>query len=249
MEKLRIVNLKKNYGNFEAVHDVSFELHRGECIGILGINGAGKSSILKMIYSATSITSGAVFIDGKDITENRAESKSKLGIVTQDDMLDSTLTVLENLIAHGICYDISKQDVQKRALELLKFVNLEGHQNKKIGELSGGMRRRVSLARALLNNPEIIILDEPTVGLDIQSRNIIWDKLQELKDRGIAIIITSHYMNEIEKLSDRILIIHSGIVSAEGTVSDLFVLHKQSNLEDLFLKLTKSNREEERYNE
>ncbi|MFC3928816.1 ABC transporter ATP-binding protein [Streptococcus caprae] len=249
MEKLRIVNLKKNYGNFEAVHDVSFELHRGECIGILGINGAGKSSILKMIYSATSITSGAVFIDGKDITENRAESKSKLGIVTQDDMLDSTLTVLENLIAHGICYDISKQDVQKRALELLKFVNLEGHQNKKIGELSGGMRRRVSLARALLNNPEIIILDEPTVGLDIQSRNIIWDKLQELKDRGIAIIITSHYMNEIEKLSDRILIIHSGIVSAEGTVSDLFVLHKQNNLEDLFLKLTKSNREEERYNE
>lgn len=249
MEKLRIVNLKKNYGNFEAVHDVSFELHRGECIGILGINGAGKSSILKMIYSATSITSGAVFIDGKDITENRAESKSKLGIVTQDDMLDSTLTVLENLIAHGICYDISKQDVQKRALELLKFVNLEGYQNKKIGELSGGMRRRVSLARALLNNPEIIILDEPTVGLDIQSRNIIWDKLQELKDRGIAIIITSHYMNEIEKLSDRILIIHSGIVSAEGTVSDLFVLHKQNNLEDLFLKLTKSNREEERYNE
>lgn len=249
MEKLRIVNLKKNYGNFEAVHDVSFELHRGECIGILGINGAGKSSILKMIYSATSITSGAVFIDGKDITENRAESKSKLGIVTQDDMLDSTLTVLENLIAHGMCYDISKQDVQKRALELLKFVNLEGHQNKKIGELSGGMRRRVSLARALLNNPEIIILDEPTVGLDIQSRNIIWDKLQELKDRGIAIIITSHYMNEIEKLSDRILIIHSGIVSAEGTVSDLFVLHKQNNLEDLFLKLTKSNREEERYNE
>ncbi|MGT2866952.1 ABC transporter ATP-binding protein [Streptococcus fryi] len=242
MEKLRVVNLSKKYDDFEAVRNINFELSSGECLGILGVNGAGKSSTLKMIYSATSITSGSIFIDGKDITLNRAESKSKLGIVTQDDMLDSTLTVIENLIAHGICYNISKQELKERALELLTFVNLDGQQNKKIGELSGGMRRRVSLARALLNKPEIIILDEPTVGLDIQSRNLIWNKIKELTEAGVSVIITSHYMDEIEKLADRILIVHSGIVSAEGTVTDLLKVHNQESLEDLFLKLTSVER-------
>lgn len=245
MEKLRVTNLMKSYGEFIAVDDINFSLDSGECLGILGINGAGKSSTLKMIYSATSITSGEILIDGKSITLNRALSKSKLGIVTQDDMLDTTLTVLENLIAHGICYNISKKEVEKRSIQLLSFVNLENCHNKKISELSGGMRRRVSLARALLNNPEIIILDEPTVGLDIQSRNLLWEKLIELKQIGVSIIITSHYMNEIEYLSDRIIIIHEGKVATEGTISKLLVEHGEDNLEDLFLKLTKRKMEKE----
>lgn len=238
MKKLSVKNLKKQYGSYEAVKGISFDLAEGECLGILGINGAGKTSTLKMIYSLTSISSGEIDILGQNIESNRSQSKSRLGIVGQEDMLDMTLNVYDNLYAHGLCYGISSVELRQRITSLLDFVQLSQHAQKLVNQLSGGMRRRLVLARALVNHPDIIILDEPTVGLDIQSRNIIWDKLLELKETGVSIIITSHYMNEIEYLTDRVLIIHQGTIKEEGTVADLLAKYGADNLETLFLELT-----------
>lgn len=244
MEKLSVKNLKKRYGSYEAVKGISFDLEEGECLGILGINGAGKTSTLKMIYSLTSISSGEIDILGQNIESNRSQSKSRLGIVGQEDMLDMTLNVYDNLYAHGLCYGISSVDLQQRIAALLDFMQLGKHAQKMVNQLSGGMRRRVVLARALINQPDIIILDEPTVGLDIQSRNIIWDKLLELKGTGVSIIITSHYMNEIEYLTDRVLIIHQGMIKEEGTVENLLTKYGADNLEALFLELTGTEKED-----
>lgn len=244
METLRVDALSKNYGKYRAVKDISFTVTSGECLGILGINGAGKTTTLKMIYSANKITSGDVYILGKNIKSLSDSGKSTLGIVAQEDMLDTTLTVFENLFAHGICYGISSKELKNRIKELLEFVQLNNHAHKMISELSGGMRRRVVLARALINNPKIIILDEPTVGLDIQSRNIIWNKLQVLKQEGVSIIITSHYMNEIEFLADRIAVIDLGVIKDVGTIDSLLNKYQEENIEELFLKLTRSNKGE-----
>lgn len=244
MEKLSVKNLKKRYGSYEAVKGISFDLEEGECLGILSINGAGKTSTLKMIYSLTSISSGEIDILGQNIESNCSQSKSRLGIVGQEDMLDMTLNVYDNLYAHASCYGISSVDLQQRIEALLDFVQLDKHAQKMVNQLSGGIRRRVVLARALINQPDIIILDEPTVGLDIQSRNIIWDKLLELKGTGVSIIITSHYMNEIEYLTDRVLIIHQGIIKEEGTVENLLTKYGADNLEALFLELTGTEKED-----
>ena len=168
METLRVASLSKKYGDYSAVQDISFSVSEGECLGILGVNGAGKTTTLKMIYSANKITSGDVYILGKNISTLADRGKTNLGIVAQEDMLDTTLTVFENLIAHGICYGIKLGELKARTQKLLKFVQLAEYANKMISELSGGMKRRVVLARALLNEPEMIILDAPTVGLDIQ---------------------------------------------------------------------------------
>ncbi|HEV3718953.1 TPA: ABC transporter ATP-binding protein, partial [Streptococcus pneumoniae] len=165
VKKLSVKNLKKQYGSYEAVKGISFELGEGECLGILGINGAGKTSTLKMIYSLTSISSGEIDILGQNIETNRRKSKSCLGIVGQEDMLDMTLNVYDNLFAHGLCYGISSVELRKRIDSLLDFVQLSKHAQKMVNQLSGGMRRRLVLARALINRPDIIILDEPTVGL------------------------------------------------------------------------------------
>ncbi|HFM9765349.1 ABC transporter ATP-binding protein [Streptococcus pneumoniae] len=216
VKKLSVKNLKKQYGSYEAVKGISFELGEGECLGILGQN----------------------------IETNRRKSKSCLGIVGQEDMLDMTLNVYDNLFAHGLCYGISSVELRKRIDSLLDFVQLSKHAQKMVNQLSGGMRRRLVLARALINRPDIIILDEPTVGLDIQSRNIIWDKLLELKELGVSIIITSHYMNEIEYLTDRVLMLHQGTIKEEGTVEDLLIKYDADNLEMLFLGLTGTEKED-----
>ena len=238
METLRVASLSKKYGDYSAVQDISFSVSEGECLGILGVNWAGKTTTLKMIYSANKITSGDVYILGKNISTLADRGKTNLGIVAQEDMLDTTLTVFENLIAHGICYGIKLGELKARTQKLLKFVQLAEYANKMISELSGGMKRRVVLARALLNEPEMIILDEPTVGLDIQSRNIIWNKLKMLKKQGVSIVITSHYMNEIEFLADRLLIIDSGVIKDEGTVTGLLDKYQEKDMEELFLRLT-----------
>ena len=238
METLRVASLSKKYGDYSAVQDISFSVSEGECLGILCVNGAGKTTTLKMIYSANKITSGDVYILGKNISTLADRGKTNLGIVAQEDMLDTTLTVFENLIAHGIWYGIKLGELKARTQKLLKFVQLAEYANKMISELSGGMKRRVVLARALLNEPEMIILDEPTVGLDIQSRNIIWNKLKMLKKQGVSIVITSHYMNEIEFLADRLLIIDSGVIKDEGTVTGLLDKYQEKDMEELFLRLT-----------
>lgn len=238
MTILNIENLKKSYGDFEAVKDVSFLIQENECLALLGTNGAGKTTTLKMIYSATSITEGNIEIAGFNVKENPSKTKSIIGIVSQEDLLDLSLTVLENMIAHAICYNISKKVATKKAMELLEFVGLLNYIDKNINELSGGMRRRVVLARALINEPKLIILDEPTTGLDIQSRHIIWNKLLELKKNGVSILLTSHYMDEVEKLADRVIIIHQGVILAEGKPSELPKMNNFTTLEETFLHLT-----------
>ncbi|KAA0940628.1 ABC transporter ATP-binding protein [Sporosarcina sp. ANT_H38] len=243
---LQAVNLKKCYGDFQAVKGINFSLYKDECLAILGTNGAGKTSTMKMIYSASPISGGSIQIDNLDVKSNSRDTKRIIGIVSQEDLLDLSLTVIENLIAHAICFDIPKKKAKIKAEELLEFVGLSNYLNKPIANLSGGMKRRVVLARSLINDPKIIILDEPTTGLDIQSRQIIWKKLLQLKSNGISILLTSHHMDEVEKLADRIVIIHQGEIVAEGTSKDLIEKYNFSSLEETFLFLTGHDEEAEK---
>lgn len=239
MNKVLEVNqLKKMYKNFQAVKNVSFSIKENECLSLLGVNGAGKTSTLKMIYSAISITGGSVKILGNDVQIHSKKAKQLIGVVSQEDLLDYSLNVIENMVAHAICYKIPKKKAHDKGLELLDFVGLTDYVNKEVHELSGGMRRRLVLARALINEPKLIILDEPTTGLDIQSRHLIWDKLLELKKKGISILLTSHYMDEVERLSDRLLIIDKGEIIAGGTPQELLFEYNFKNLEAVFLFLT-----------
>lgn len=230
--------LVKKYGDFIAVKEIDFKLSSNECLALLGTNGAGKTSTMKMIYSAIPITSGSISINNMDVKSEPRETKRILGIVSQEDLLDLSLSVIENLIAHAICYDIPKKIAKIKARELLEFVGLSNYLNEPITSLSGGMKRRVVLARALINEPKIIILDEPTTGLDIQSRRLIWKKLIELKSLGISLLLTSHHMDEVEKLADRIVIIHQGEIVAEGNPVELVERYNLGSLEETFLYLT-----------
>lgn len=234
--------LVKRYKEFEAVKGIDFSLNRNECLAMLGPNGAGKSSTMKMIYSAIPITGGNITIDGHDVYRQSSMTKRLLGVVSQEDLLDLSLTVIENLIAHAICYDISHKESKRRAEELLEFVGLLDRKDAPITSLSGGMKRRVVLARSLINNPKIIILDEPTTGLDIQSKRIFWEKLLELKQQGISMILTTHHMDEVEKLADRLVIINKGTIVAEGTPEELSAKHGEQSLEETFLLLTGTGR-------
>ncbi len=242
---LKVSNLSKKYGNFIAVNQINFEIHPNECVALLGTNGAGKTTTMKMIYSAASITSGHITINGYDVKESPTQTKRALGIVSQEDLLDSSLNILENMIAHGICYGIPKKTVKKRSLKLLEFAGLSNYCEKQITDLSGGMRRRLVLARALLNNPKIIILDEPTTGLDIQSRHVIWKKLEQLKSQGVSLMLTSHYMDEVERLADQVLIIHHGEVLAAGAPKELPRHYGYQSLEETFLGLTEFHEEDD----
>lgn len=241
---LEVENIKKAYKNFYAVNDVSFSIGEHECVALLGMNGAGKTSTLKMIYSAISITEGKIRILGYDVQNNPRKTKSVIGIVSQEDLLDLSLTVIENMIAHAICYKIPKREAYKKSLELLEFVGLSNYKDRDISELSGGMRRRIVLVRALINEPKLIILDEPTSGLDIQSRRIIWNKLKELKETGLSILLTSHHMDEVECLADRLLIIHKGKIVSTGTPRELPQMYNKRTLEETFLYLTDHNEED-----
>jgi ABC-type multidrug transport system ATPase subunit len=235
---LEAAGLSKFYGDFHAVKGINFHLNTCECLGMLGPNGAGKSSTMKMIYSAISMTSGTIKIAGTDVRQNSREAKRVLGVVSQDDLLDLSLTVMENLVAHAICYDIPLKKAREKAKDLLEFVNLGDRMDALVTSLSGGMRRRVVLARALINDPQVIILDEPTTGLDIHSRHVFWEKLLELKKQGVSMILTSHHMDEVEKLADRLVIIDHGQIIEEGTPNELKIKNGDKSLEDLFLELT-----------
>lgn len=242
---LEVTNLVKKYGAFTAVNNVSFAVHANECVAFLGTNGAGKTTSMKMIYSATPMTSGTVTIDGLDVAKHERQTKSILGIVSQADLLDGSLNVYENLYAHGICYGIPRKQLRAKIAELLAFVGLSNYKNHDVTSLSGGMLRRLVLARALINEPRLIILDEPTTGLDIQSRHVIWKKLLELKQQGVSLLLTSHYMDEVERLADRVLIINQGKIMAAGTPAELVANSRFSSLEEVFLDITGFNEEDE----
>ncbi len=237
MEIVTAKGLTKDYGPLRAVNNIDFEILRGECFGFLGPNGAGKTTAMSIIYCFMPPTSGKVKVFGIDVTENPGLIKSRIGVMPQEDNLDPDLTVLENLIVYARYFDILKKDSLPLAKELLEFVELSEKENVNIKSLSGGMKRRLILARSLVNNPELLILDEPTTGLDPHSRHAVWDKLNHLKAKGTTLILTTHYMEEAEKLCDRVAIMDSGRIVTIDTPSRLMNVHG-GNLEAVYLKLT-----------
>jgi lipooligosaccharide transport system ATP-binding protein len=240
MTFMNIVSAKglvKDYGSLRAVDTVDFEITRGECFGFLGPNGAGKTTVMRIIYCFMPPTSGDVRVFGMNVADNPSRIKAKIGVMPQEDNLDPDLNVLENLIVYARYFDIPRRDALHSASELLKFVELEGKAKVKIGNLSGGMKRRLILARALINNPELLVLDEPTTGLDPHSRHSVWDKLNQLKEKDTTLVLTTHYMEEAERLCDRVAIMDAGRIVTIDSPSSLMHLHG-GNLEDVYLKLT-----------
>lgn len=230
-------SLTKDYNSLRAVDGITFDIVKGECFGFLGPNGAGKTTVMGIIYCYMPPSSGDVNVFGLDVRAMPDRIKSRLGVMPQDNNLDPDLSVIENLIVYARYFDIPKKISSHRADDLLDFVELKEKSVVNIKDLSGGMRRRLLLARALMNNPDLLILDEPTTGLDPHSRHSVWDRLRRLKSKGITIILSTHYMEEAEKLCDRVAIMDTGKIVATDTPSELMHLHG-GNLEDVYLKLT-----------
>jgi lipooligosaccharide transport system ATP-binding protein len=218
-------DLKKSYDGFEAVRGVDFEVRRGECFGFLGPNGAGKTTTMKMIYGAVIPTSGELHVAGLDVRRCEREIKRRIGVVPQENNLDDELQVKENLLVYGRYYDLPRKLALRRADELLEFVQLTEKANAKVEQLSGGMKRRLLIARALINDPEIVVLDEPTTGLDPQARHLVWERLRALTTEGKTLLLTTHYMEEAARLCDRLVIMEGGIIIAQGTPTELIEEH------------------------
>lgn len=214
-------NLKKRFGDFLAVDDISFNLKRGECLGLLGPNGAGKTSTIKMIYGFSPLTAGTLRVFGFDIRQSWRVIKFGIGVCQQDNSLDPDLTVVQNLVVFAGYFDIPRKPAREAAEKLLGFMALDHRKNDTVTSLSGGMLRRLVLARALINNPELLILDEPTTGLDPQSRHQVWEKLDDLRSQGLSILLTTHNMDEAYHLCDRLIIMDHGRILVQGQPSQL----------------------------
>ena len=232
--------LRKSYNGRLAVDGIDFTVSAGTCFGFLGPNGAGKTTTMKMIYGLATIGGGQLEVLGMDAVTNRREIKARLGVVAQETNLDGDFTVLENLIVQSSYFGISKADAEPRAQELLRFTQLIDRAGDQVNTLSGGMKRRLMIARALVNDPEIVVLDEPTTGLDPQARLAVWQALGDLKGRGVTLLLTTHYMEEAARLCDRLVIIDHGRIVTEGTPAELIAEHvgPGGTLEDVFLQLT-----------
>lgn len=237
MQVVTARKLSKYYGQLKAVNSIDFEISKGECFGFLGPNGAGKTTVMRMIYCFMPPSSGELKIFGIDVSEKPSFIKSKIGVMPQEDNLDPDLSVFENLIVYARYFDIPKKESIKLVHELLEFVELKEKERVNIRSLSGGMKRRLLLARALINNPDLLILDEPTTGLDPHSRHSVWGKLNYLKSNNVTQIITTHHMEEAERLCDRVAIMDSGKIVIIDTPVNLKNIHG-GNLEDVYLKLT-----------
>jgi lipooligosaccharide transport system ATP-binding protein len=211
----------KKFGPIVAVNGVDLDVEEGECFGLLGPNGAGKTSLVRMITAVSPITAGTIRVDGKDITRQPRQIKAITGVVPQEDNLDADLTVLENLLAYSRYFDISRQEGRERALANLQLFELQDRQKSKVEQLSGGMKRRLLIARALMSHPKLIILDEPTVGLDPQTRHLMWQKLESLKQQGVTLLLCTQNMDEAWRLCDRLAIMNEGKIVALGTPQEL----------------------------
>lgn len=209
--------LKKSYGGFEAVKGVDFEVYEGECFGFLGPNGAGKTSTMKMIYNAAIPSGGELTVVGLDVSREARRVKMRIGVVPQENNPDEELTVRENLVVYGRYFGLNAKTLSRRADELLEFVQLTEKSGDRVEQLSGGMKRRLLIARSLMNDPDLVVLDEPTTGLDPQARHLVWEKLRELKARGKTLILTTHYMDEAYQLCDRLVIMEGGRIISGGT--------------------------------
>jgi lipooligosaccharide transport system ATP-binding protein len=218
---VRARGLTKIFGGFTAVDGIDFDLYGGEAFGFLGPNGAGKSSTMRMIGCVSPPTTGELTILGGDPVRDGASIRSRLGVVPQEDTLDVELTVRENLLVYGRYFGLGKKIIAERTDQLLEFVQLTDRANDKVDPLSGGMKRRLTIARSLINEPEILILDEPSTGLDPQARHVVWDRLYRLKQRGVTLILTTHYMDEAEQLCDRLVVMDHAKIVAAGTPREL----------------------------
>jgi lipooligosaccharide transport system ATP-binding protein len=213
--------LTKKFGDFTAVDGIDFDVVKGESFGLLGPNGAGKSTAMRMIGATSQRTSGELTILGKDPEKFGPQIRAHLGVVPQQDNLDTHLTVTENLYIYGRYFGLSRKFLKGKIEELLAFAQLEEKRNAKVESLSGGMKRRLTIARALVSEPEILMLDEPTTGLDPQARHILWDRLFRLKEDGVTLLITTHFMDEAEQLCDRLVVMDKGSIMAEGSPAQL----------------------------
>jgi len=215
----------KAFGDFVAVDNLTFHVQPQECFGILGPNGAGKTSMIRMSYGFSPLTGGTLTVFGRSIVDSWRKIKSRIGVCQQENNLDPDLTVRQNLVVFARYFNIPKTHAQKQADKLLAFMALDHRRADKVTKLSGGMMRRLVLARSLVNDPDLLILDEPTTGLDPQSRHQVWEKLGELKSRGLTILLTTHYMDEAARLCDRLVIMDRGRILVEGTPGNLIRQH------------------------
>ena len=234
--------LTKKFGDFTAVDGIDFDVAKGESFGLLGPNGAGKSTTMRIIAATSRRTAGSITILGRDPEEHGPQVRAHLGVVPQQDNLDNELTVSENLYIYGRYFGLKKNFVRNKVEELLAFAQLEEKKDVKVDALSGGMKRRLTIARALISEPDILMLDEPTTGLDPQARHILWDRLFRLKEDGVTLIITTHFMDEAEQLCDRLVVMDKGTIMAEGSPADL--IKKYSTKEVLEVRFG-SNRNQE----
>jgi lipooligosaccharide transport system ATP-binding protein len=222
---IRAQSLVKQYGDFRAVDGIDLHVEPTESFGILGPNGAGKSTTMRMIGATLQRTSGELEILGMDPTTSGPAIRARLGVVPQEDNLDTELTVAENLHTYGRYFGLSRTYLRPRIDELLAFAQLEEKRDAKVDALSGGMKRRLTIARGLVNEPSILLLDEPTTGLDPQARHVLWDRLFRLKEAGVTLVITTHYMDEAEQLCDRLVVMDGGRIVAEGSPAELIRAH------------------------
>ncbi|MEU3650920.1 ATP-binding cassette domain-containing protein [Lentzea sp. NPDC034063] len=226
--------LTKHFGSFEAVRGIDVEVRRGEAFGFLGPNGAGKSSTMRMISCVSGRSGGELSVLGMDPATQGPQIRARLGVVPQLDNLDTELTVRQNLQIYGRYFGMSRQKCREKAEELLEFAQLVDRADHEVEPLSGGMKRRLTIARSLVNDPELLLLDEPTTGLDPQARHLLWDRLFRLKQDGVTLIITTHYMDEAEQLCDRLVVMDGGRIAAEGSPSEL--INRYSTKEVLELR-------------
>jgi lipooligosaccharide transport system ATP-binding protein len=227
-------NLVKRYGDTEVVRDLSFSIAPGECLGVIGPNGAGKTTTIRMCLGLTAPDSGSIHALGLEMPRDALAIKQQLGVVTQLDTLDPDFSCAENLLVYGRYFGMKDKAIKARIPELLEFASLTSKAKAKPGDLSGGMKRRLSLARALVNNPKLLLLDEPTTGLDPQARHLIWERLQLLLQQGKSILLTTHFMDEAERLCSRLLVLDHGKKIAEGTPRDLIAQHLEPDVVEVY---------------
>jgi len=225
--------LTKRFGDFVAVDGIDFEIGRGESYGLLGPNGAGKTSTMRMIACMSPVSAGTLRVLGMDPAHEGSRIRSRIGIVPQEDTLDLELTVLDNLMVYGRYFDLPRRVIRERAEQLLEFTQLSERAHDKVDPLSGGMKRRLTIARSLVSDPELLILDEPTTGLDPQARHLLWDRLYRLKQQGVTQVITTHYMEEAEQLCDRLAVMDGGRFAAEGSPSELIARYSTREVLEL----------------
>jgi lipooligosaccharide transport system ATP-binding protein len=226
-------DLVKRFGDFVAVDGIDFDLQRGEAFGFLGPNGAGKTSTMRMIGCVSPVTDGTLTVLGLDPAKDGSKIRARLGVVPQQDTLDMELTVRENIVIYGRYFGLSRKALGARADELLEFVELAERANDRVEPLSGGMKRRLTIARSLVNDPDVLLLDEPTTGLDPQARHVVWDRLYRLKRQGVTLLLTTHYMDEAEQLCDRLVAMDRGKIVAEGSPRDLIARYATRDVVEL----------------